>query len=107
MDGVDTPMPTSRVFILNRTKTTMTESVVRYLSIRICKLPMNTFCLWLSQPPDCHNRLFLLWVVFGVSVLYVAWMMFKDFFPQTMTVNMGVDGCGLDTFMSQHGLDGT
>ena len=53
------------------------------------------------------NRLFLLWVVFGVSVLYVAWMMFKDFFPQTMTVNMGVDGCGLDTFMSQHGLDGT
>ena len=107
MDGVDTPMFTSRVSILNRTKTTMTESVVRYLSIRTCKLPMNTFCLWLSQPPACHNSLFLLWVVFGVSVLYVAWMMFKDFFPQTMTVNMGVDGCGLDTFMSQHGLDGT
>ena len=49
MDGVDTPMLTSRVSILNRTKTTMTESVVRYLSIRTWKLPTNIFCPWPSE----------------------------------------------------------
>ena len=49
MDGVNTPMLTSRVSILNRTKTTMTESVVRYLSIRTWKLPTNIFCPWPSE----------------------------------------------------------
>lgn len=40
-------------------------------------------------------------------ILYIAWMVLDDFFPQPIAVDVGVNFCCRNALMSQHTLYGT